>query len=189
MTSKRSLVQGIVYGAGAGVIASIAMLIYAMLAAWNKGTGFFTPLYHIASLWSSQDAMMTSMKGAMAGSDFHFVFGTAVLGVLIHIVTGAGYGALFGLVVSRFDLKVGILSVVGLVYGAIVFLVSAYIGLPVAAAVFNSGDQITHMAKMAGWGTFFVEHLVYGLVLGLLVAAARHRTRVTVGQSVASHVG
>jgi hypothetical protein len=36
----------------------------------------------------------------------------------------------------------------GLVYGALVFVVSAFIGLRFAAAIFNSGDQITHMAKM-----------------------------------------
>jgi len=29
---------------------------------------------------------------------------------------------------------------------------------------------------MAGWGTFVIEHLLYGLVLGLLVAGARNRT-------------
>lgn len=189
MTSKRTPAQAIAYGAGAGVIASLAMAMYAMLAAWQKGEGFFTPLYHIASLWSSQDAMMASMQGAMTGSDFHFVFGTAVLGAFIHMTTGATYGAVFGLVVSRVDLKFGMLVGAGVVYGALVFVISAFIGLPVAAALFGSGDQITHMAKMAGWGVFFVEHLVYGLVLGLLVAAARKRAQATTAQPVTTRVG
>jgi hypothetical protein len=181
MTNKRSPAQAIAYGATAGVVASIAMAMYAMVAAWEKGTGFFTPLYHIASLWASQDAMMASMKDAMAGSDFHFALGTAVLGAVIHMMTGAMYGAVFGLIVSRLDLRFGLLLGVGLVYGALVFVVSAFIGLPVAAAIFNSGDQITHMAKLAGWGVFFVEHLIYGLTLGLAVAAA-HRHSDTVGE-------
>ena len=40
---------------------------------------------------------------------------------------------------------------VGLLYGAMVFAVSTWIGLPIAAGIFDSGDQITNMAEMAGW--------------------------------------
>ena len=189
MTNRRSPVRVIGYGAIAGVIASVAMAMYAMIAAWEKGTGFFTPLYHIASLWASQDSMMASMKSAMGGSDFHFVFGTALLGAVIHMMTGAMYGALFGLAVSRFDLKLRILVGAGLVYGALAFVASALIGLPLAAAIFNSGDQITHMAKMAGWGVLFVEHLIYGLTLGLVVAAARRRSHVVAAPQLAPHTG
>jgi hypothetical protein len=53
-TSPTSLTRGLLVGAGAGVIASLAMAMYAMIAAWEKGTGFFTPLYHIASLWAPE---------------------------------------------------------------------------------------------------------------------------------------
>ena len=141
-TTKRSPLQAIGYGAGAGVIASLAMAMYAMLAAWEKGTGFFTPLYHIASLWAPGDDMMASMQEAMSGSDFHFVFGTAILGAMIHMMTGAMYGAVFGLIVSRLNLKLAVLAGVGLIYGAIVFAMSALIGLPLAAAIFDSGDPI-----------------------------------------------
>lgn len=47
-TTKRSPLQAIGYGAG--VIASLAMAMYAMIVAWEKSSGFFTPLHHIASL-------------------------------------------------------------------------------------------------------------------------------------------
>ena len=189
MTSKRNPVQALGYGAVAGVLASVAMAMYAMIAAWEKGIGFFTPLYHIESLWASQDSMMASMKAAMGGSDFHFVFGTAVLGAVIHMMTGAVYGALFGLAVSGFDLKVAKLAGAGLVYGGLVFAISAFIGLPVAASIFNSGDQITHMAKMAGWGIFFVEHLIYGLTLGLVTATAYRRSHAVAAPQLATHGG
>lgn len=189
MTRTRSPIRAIAYGAGAGVVASLAMAMYAMLAAWHNGTGFFTPLYHIASLFASQNSMMASMKSAMAGSDFHFVVGTAILGAVIHMMTGAMYGALFGLVVSRFDLKPGMLVGAGAAYGVLVFVMSAFVGLPIAAAVFGSGDQITHMAKMAGWSTFFVEHVIYGLVLGALIAASGRRITADATQPVASNVG
>ena len=178
-TTSRSLAKSAAYGAGAGVVASVVMAMYAMFAAWSKGEGFFTPMYHIASLWAPKDAMMTSMQDAMHGTDFHFVFGTAILGAVIHMMTGATYGAIFGVIASRLSLGVAVLAGVGLVYGFLVFLFSAYVGLPIAAAVFGSGDPIKNMAEMAGWGTFVIEHLLYGLTLGLLVAVTRTRTALT----------
>ncbi len=174
-TTKRSPLKAAGYGAGAGVIASLAMGAYAMVASWEKGTGFFTPLHHIASLWAPGDAMMTSMEAAASGNDFRLVVGTAVLGAMIHMATGAMYGAAFGLLVSRLDVGLAVLAGAGLVYGAAVFAGSAFVGLPVAAAIFDSGDPIANMAEMAGWGTFVVEHLLFGLVLGLLLALARSR--------------
>jgi hypothetical protein len=175
-----SLGRAVLIGAVAGVIASVVMAMYAMGASWAKDTGFFTPLYHIASLWADQDAMMKSMMANMGEGDaFTFVFDTALLGAVIHIVTGAIYGAIFGLAVSRLRLGNAIVAGLGIVYGAIVFAVSTWIGLPVAAALFDSGDQISDMAEMAGWGTFVIEHLLFGLVLGILVAVARTRSRTT----------
>lgn len=174
-TTTRSPLRALGYGAGVGAVASVPMAMYALIASWEKGTGFFTPLHHIASLWAPGDAMMASMEKAMSGSDFHLVFGTAILGALIHLMTGAMYGAVFGLVVSRLHVGLAVLAGAGLVYGAIVFVLSAFIGLPIAAAVFDSGDPITNMAEMAGWGTFLFEHLIFGLTLGLLLGVARAR--------------
>jgi hypothetical protein len=123
---------------------------------------------------------MASMEDGMGGEGFHFEFGPAVLGAVIHMMTGAMYGALFAVAVSRRALGAAVLSLAGLVWGGLVFLFSAFIGLPVAAALFDSGDQVTDMAEMAGWGTFVVEHLIYGLVVGVLLALfARRRTSPT----------
>lgn len=72
-------------------------------------------------------------------------------------------------------------------YGFLVFVVSADLTLPLGAAVFNSGDPIKNMAEMAGWGTFIVEHLLYGLVLGLLAAVAPSKPAVV--PTDPSHVG
>ncbi len=72
------------------------------------------------------------------------------------------------------------MALVGLVYGALVFVVSAFVGLPLAASIFGVDDlaegpmagmnSIADMAEMAGW-VFFSEHLLFGLVTGLLIAA------------------
>lgn len=173
----RCAVRRAALGAGAGAIASVAMGMYAMVASLLKDTGFFTPLHHIASLWAPGAAMMESMEAGMAGSSFEITAGIALLGAAIHMMTGAMYGALFGLIVSRLDLNLAVLAGAGLVYGAVVFAFSAFVGLPLAAAIFDSGDPITNMAEMAGWGTFFVEHLLFGLVTGALLGAQRVSTR------------
>ena len=175
-TPSSSLGRAILVGAGAGILAALVMAMYAMIAGWAKGAGFFTSLYHIASLWASPSTMMTSMKDAVAGNPFHFEFGPALLGMVIHLMTAATYGAVFGLIVARLRLGTAALAAAGLVWGAAVFALSAFIGLPIAAALFDSGDQIANMAEMAGWGTFIIEHLLYGLVLGLLVALDRRRS-------------
>ena len=181
-TTSGALVRGAVYGAGAGVVASIAMGMYAMVASYLKDTGFFTPLHHIATLFAEPTAMMESMMGAMEkGDDFAITGGVAFLGLVIHMMTGAMYGAILGAAAAKLRLGAGILALVGLVYGALVFVASAFVGLPLAAAVFGVDDlgegamsgmnPIADMAEMAGWGVFFPEHLVFGLLTGLLIAA------------------
>lgn len=162
-------------GAGVGVIASIVMAMYAMFASLAKDHGFFTPLYHIASLWISPSHLMMSMQNGMMHHNFTFAFGPAVLGAILHMMTGAMYGAVFGVIASRLNLGLGALAGLGLVYGFIVFVISSYIGLPIAGAIFSSGDQIKNMAKMAGWGTFIVEHLLFGITLGSMIAMAKAR--------------
>ena len=170
-TSRHAGVGGaLAAGAVAGVLASIVMGTYAMVAGLVNGTGFFTPLHHIASLWAAPDAMMMSMAAAMGGNDFRITAGTAVLGAVIHMMTGAIYGAVFGLVLSRLHLGRGALLAAGLAYGGLVFVMSAFVGLPLAAAVFDAGDPISNMAEMAGWTTFAVEHLLFGLVLAALLS-------------------
>lgn len=176
-TSRPGLGRAVLVGAGAGVIASVVMAMYAMLAAYAKDTGFFTPLYHISSLLTDDSDMMKSMMADKQGGEtFTFLLGPAVLGAAIHMMTGAMYGAVFGLIVSRLRLGFAALAGVGVAYGFVVFVVSAFVGLPLAAAIFDSGDPIKNMAEMAGWGTFVVEHLLFGLTLGVIAAAAHLKT-------------
>lgn len=187
-TSTSSLRRAVVIGAGAGVIASVVMAMYAMLAAYAKDTGFFTPMYHIASLLTNDKDMMKSMMADQQGGDaFTFLAGPAVLGAVIHMMTGAMYGAIFGVIASRLRLGLAALTGIGVAYGFLVFVVSAYIALPIAAAIFDSGDPIKNMAEMAGWGTFIVEHLLYGLVLGLLAAVARSKPAVVPADPAHAH--
>jgi len=160
------------------VIASMAMAMYAMVASLVQGTGVFTPPHHTASLIASDDAMNASVGAAASGSNFHLVFGAVLLGSMIHMAVGAGYGALYGPIAARFDIRGAAAAAVGIAYGGAVAVASAFVGLPVAAAILGSGDQIASMAETVGWGTFLVEHLIFGLVLGALLGARRASTAI-----------
>ena len=161
-------------GALLGAAASLVMAAFAMMAAATyQSSGFFTPLYHIASTFISPSTLMTSMQHAMTGSTFYFAFGPAVLGAVIHMMIGAMYGAIFAIAAALLPWRGPALIAAGAVWGAIVFVISSFIALPVAAAVFSSGDQITHMASKVGYGTFLTEHVLFGLALGALLASRR----------------
>lgn len=180
-TTPPSLGRAVLTGAVLGVVASLAMAMFAMLAAYTKDTGFFTPLYHIGSLVTADADMMTSMQAAqMEGEAFTFLAGPALVGAMIHMMTGAMYGAVFGALASRLRLGLAAMAGVGVVYGFVVFVLSAFAGLPLAAALFDSGDPIANMAEMAGWGVFVSEHLLFGGVLGALYAATGRRAASTV---------
>ena len=155
-------------GAVLGVVAALAMAMFAMVAsATYHHTGFFTPMHHIASALIGPDAMMRSMDAGMHGSTFAISFGPALLGLALHLVTGAFWGAIFGLIVSTGWLRGGVGLVAGIVYGLAVMAVMAFLALPVIASLFGGGEPISDMPRLAGWWTFAIEHAIYGAVLGL----------------------
>jgi hypothetical protein len=155
-------------GALLGIVAALVMGMFAMIAsATYHDTGFFTPLHHIASAVGSPDAMMRSMEAGMAGDTFNISVGPAMLGLALHLATGAFWGAVFGLIVSAGWLRGASGLVGGVVYGLLVLVVMAFVALPVIASVFGGGEPISDMPRLAGWGTFAIEHAIFGAVLGL----------------------
>ena len=165
-------------GAAVGVVAAIVMAMFAMVAAATyQGTGFFTPLYHIASSVIDAATMMRSMEAAAGGDAFTFSAGPAAVGVGLHLLTGAFWGAIFGLLVSTGRLSGWIGLLAGIVYGLAVMVVMSFVVLPVIAEVFGGGEAISDMPRLAGWGTFTVEHVIYGAVLGLWPLLSRSEAR------------
>jgi uncharacterized membrane protein YagU involved in acid resistance len=164
--SRRVIVRATV----AGVIASIAMGMFAMVAAATyQDTGFFTPLYHITSLVMSPSTMMGSMMAAQQGTTFTFAAGPAFVGLMIHMMTGAMFGAIFGVVLTRLpELATLPRLFAGAAFGVAAFAASTFILLPLASLFANDTDAIDTMAKIVGYPTFLAEHVVFGLVLGLL---------------------
>jgi hypothetical protein len=65
--------------------------------------------------------------------------------------------------------------------------VMSFVALPVIADVFGGGDPISEMPRLVGWGTFAVEHALYGFVLGLwpLLKGSEARARRSVPQAAA----
>ncbi len=165
---RADLAHTITIGAGAGVVASVVMAMYAMFAgATYIGSGFFTPMYHIASTFSAPEPMMTSMQQAMQGNDFYFTFGPAVLGMMVHLTTGLIYGVVFGLLARALRLGRGPALIGGAVYGIAVLIFSSFVALPIAAALFGGAEPVSNMPQMVGWTTFAIEHVLFGVVVGV----------------------
>lgn len=145
----------VIHGAIAGVIAGLVMAMYAMIAsATFLGQGFFTPLYGIASPLIGPSAMMTSMKQGI-----YFAIGPALLGLVIHMMWAALYGVIFGLIGWRLHLAGWAAVVGGMAYGVVVMIFMSVVVLPLVG--------VGTMPGMIGWPSFTVEHLTFGLVLGL----------------------
>lgn len=153
-------------GAVGGAVGALLMGMFAMIAAATyQHTGFFTPLYHIASPIIGTDTMLRSM-----GSTY-FSAGPALLGLVVHMMIGIVLGVIFALGASRLGVR-GVAAIgSGIVYGIVVMLFMAYVGLPITAGVLRGGDMVSDMASLVGWGTFTAEHAVFGVVLGAVWAA------------------
>jgi len=158
-------------GAVGGVAGAVVMAMYAMVVsvAVSK-VGFFTPMYHIASAFISPTAMMTSMEQAAGGAGYYFVLGPALVGMVVHLMTGAVAGAIFGVAAALLRAPRAFAVLGGVGYGLVVMVVNSFVGLPIVAALFGGGQPISNMPRLVGWGTFTVEHVLFGLVLGLVVA-------------------
>ncbi len=150
-----TMVRLLIVGAIAGMVAGAMMAMYAMIAsATFLSQGFFTPLYGIASPLLGPSAMMQSMKQGI-----YLAAGPALLGLLIHMLWSALYGMIFALIAWATHLR-GMLALMGgLVYGLVVLVVMSFIVLPIVGA--------GTMPAMIGWPSFVVEHLIFGMVLGL----------------------
>ena len=168
----RILVPGIL----AGMVAAVPMGIFSMIAAATyQHRGFFLPMYHIASLLGD-DTAARSLQEAASGDVFFFVPEPAIFGVAMHLVVGGFFGAIFAVVarvlLSRVEPSRALPSrasiiAVGVVYALLVMLLMSLVLVPAADAVLSGEERVSSFASVAGWGTFTIQHVIYGLVLGL----------------------
>ncbi len=144
-----------VHGAIAGMIAGMAMAMYAMIAsATFLHEGFFTPLYGIAAPIVGKQAMVTSMSQGI-----YFTFGPAIVGLIIHMMVSAVFGIIYGFAARALHLAGFVSVVAGMMYGVVILLVMSFVALPIIG--------LGSMPATVGWPSFTIEHLMYGVVIGL----------------------
>jgi len=171
----------VVPGILAGMVAAVPMGIFSMIAAATyQHRGFFLPMYHIASLLGD-DTAARSLQEAARGDVFFFVPEPAIFGVAMHLVVGGFFGAIFAVVARVLLFRVepsralpsralpsrASIIAVGVVYALLVLLLMSLVLVPAADAVLSGEERVSSFASVAGWGTFTIQHVIYGLVLGL----------------------
>ncbi len=131
------------------------MIVYAMFASLTiLDQGVCTPLYSIASPLIGKRPMMMSMQ-----QHLYFNLGPVCLGLVIHLLWAALYGIIFSLLIRDFQLRGAKAVMSGLLYSVLVMLFMSFVVLPIVG--------ISGMPTMVGWPSFTVEHLLFGLMLGL----------------------
>jgi hypothetical protein len=152
--TKRSVKEGIGFGLIAGAI---------FIVAWM-----------LASVAAGQSAMgpFRMSAGVLFGAGaLDYGAGSALLaGALVGIVLSAIFGAIYGLINARLPLdahtNTGTQAVLGLVYGAVVWLVMMQIIARIAWPWFLDMNQLL----------MFILHVAFfGLPLGLMYAASERR--------------
>jgi hypothetical protein len=93
----------------------------------------------------------------------------------VHLAIGAGFGALFALVARAFRLRGAAAVAAGAAYGLAVGGLMGLVVLPLAAGETAGGQLVADAPRLLGWPVFFVEHLLYGLTLGLLAFRGEER--------------
>jgi hypothetical protein len=121
-----------------------------------RGDGFWAPLRYIASVFT---------RGADTDPSFSLI--PVLVGLMGHMMNSIILGALFAVAVWRLRRATAItLMVGGMMYGAAIFAVMWWGILP----------AIDPAMKIVSGAGFFITHLIFGMMLGLSVAAAREFT-------------
>ena len=150
----------------AGMVAALVMALFAMVWAAANGLGFYTPLYQVTAV-VEPGPLGVSLREAAQGWRFYFEVGPAAAGMAVHLGIGAGFGAVFALVARALRLR-GLAAVAaGLAYGLAVGALMGLVVLPWAAGETAGGQLVADAPRLLGWPVFVVEHVLYGLTLGL----------------------
>lgn len=117
-------------------------------------------------VWLQAKQIAAILYGDAATAQPGFAAGPVIVGTLIHLVTAAILGAVFGIVTRRlFKLPsdYGAPVVSGLIYGMITWTVAYFALLP----IFNPTLLETYAPS------FIIQHIVFGIVTGMAYARLR----------------
>jgi hypothetical protein len=166
------------YGALAGLASGIGMAIFQMIQSAATSNGFWTPLnLCMASfVWRGQAAMIEKDMMMHPGMSMNMPVagGHLVVGMILHLAFSMVVGIVF--ITVLFALRragLGVLRtapayVAAAVAGAaLLYVVMIYWVLPWANPL---------MCHMTPRGPFFIGHLIYGLIFGLVAYPLARRT-------------
>lgn len=156
---KPALARGIV----GGVVGGVLMALWSMMAMWQTGVGFWTPLNLVAHT-----------AFASVPLDATFSPPALVIASLVHFAMAIMFGVVFAALMTpaprRMSTRPGsVLS--GIAYGIVVWLVMQFL-------VWSAADAVAASAFVP-W-IFGVGHLIYGLTVGFVVG----RVQRTVGPAL-----
>jgi len=138
-------------GAIAGLGGGVAMAVVAAIISQGMG----------GDIWLESKQIAAVVYGPAAMAQPGFVPGPVVLGTLLHLLVSTLLGAFFGIMsrrVLRLTSEFGMPLVTGLVYGMMIWMVAYFLVLPaIDSALMETYAPI-----------YLVQHIVYGLVTGLL---------------------
>jgi hypothetical protein len=149
MTHPNLTAARIASSAVAGFVAGLVMAAAAMIRSGILGLGFWLPVQNIAAAFLGVDALI---GGA----------GSVVLGLIAHVVMSLLLGGLFGAAISS-NASRGVIVGLGFGYGILVWAAMTFLFLPIV-------DVVMLERVMMGPVWWLLLHLIYGLVLGLVVA-------------------
>jgi hypothetical protein len=133
----------------AGFVAGMVMVVCAMARSGIVGLGFWLPAQSIAATFFGVDALISGT-------------GAVVLGLIAHVVMSLLVGGIFGALISS-DSSRGVIVGLALAYSILIWAAMTFLALPLINEVMLERVLLTPV-----W--WFVLHLIYGLVLGLVVA-------------------
>jgi len=159
----------------AGMVAAFVMGLFAMVVAAIRGLGLYTPLYLVTAV-VEPGPLRVSLGEAAEGWRFYFEVGPAAAGMAVHLAIGAAFGAVFVLLARALRFRGPVAVAAGVAYGLAVLAFMSLVALPWAAGGTAGGELIANAPELLGWPVFTVEHVLYGLVLGILVSRGAERS-------------
>ncbi len=154
--SWAGLARGGVMG---GLVGGIVMAMIMMVATAANGMGFLRPLYLIAATFHQAWAMAQGVQ-----------IGPVFIGLMLHMMNAAVFGLIFALLLGAVtrDKRAGMATwvIAGMVWGVVLLVVNQYVVLRIVDPAMATA---TATGAMPAW--WVVSHLMYGVVVGTLVAA------------------
>ena len=142
-----SLIVRLINGAAVGAVAGVAMAGWAMVTSLVAGTGFLKPVQLIAATFFGEDALTLTP----------LVF---VSGLMLHMATSMMLGAMLGPVLSR-PMSLWTSGLIGILWGVVAWAAFTFVIMP-------QGNVVMHLATDKTPVTWFIGHVIFGGVLGLM---------------------